>query len=97
MDECHKKKTVRSNDEKKIIINRINRISGQLTAINKMVQNDEYCNDILTQLYAIENSVKSLSNHILENHIYSCVADELEKGNLEIIDELVGLFKKFNK
>ena len=97
MNECHKKKTVRSNDEKKIIINRINRISGQLTAINKMVQNDEYCNDILTQLYAIENSVKSLSNHILENHIYSCVADELEKGNLEIIDELVGLFKKFNK
>lgn len=97
MDECHKKKTVRSNGEKKIIINRINRISGQLTAINKMVQNDEYCNDILTQLYAIENSVKSLSNHILENHIYSCVADELEKGNLEIIDELVGLFKKFNK
>lgn len=97
MDECHKKKTVRSSDEKKIIINRINRISGQLTAINKMVQNDEYCNDILTQLYAIENSVKSLSNHILEKHIYSCVADELEKGNLEIIDELVGLFKKFNK
>ena len=97
MDECYKKKTVRSNDEKKIIVNRINRISGQLTAINKMVQNDEYCNDILTQLYAIENSVKSLSNHILENHIYSCVADELEKGNLEIIDELVGLFKKFNK
>ncbi len=50
MDECHKRKTVRSEDEKKIITNRINRISGQLTAINKMVQNDEYCNDILIQL-----------------------------------------------
>lgn len=97
MNECNKRKTIRSNDEKKLITNRINRISGQLTAINKMVQNDEYCNDILIQLSAIENSVKSLSNHILENHIYSCVADELEKGNLEIIDELVSLFKKFNK
>ena len=97
MDKCHKKKTVRSDDEKKKITNRINRISGQLTAINKMIQNDEYCNEILIQLSAIENSVKSLSNHILENHIYSCVANDLEKGNLEVIDELINLFKKFNK
>ena len=97
MDKCHKKKTVRSDDEKKKITNRINRISGQLTAINKMIQNDEYCNDILIQLSAIENSVKSLSNHILENHIYSCVANDLEKGNLEVINELINLFKKFNK
>ena len=97
MDKCNKKKTVRSDDEKKKITNRINRISGQLTAINKMIQNDEYCNDILIQLSAIENSVKSLSNHILENHIYSCVANDLEKGNLEVIDELINLFKKFNK
>ena len=97
MDKCHKKKTVRSDDEKKKITNRINRISGQLTAINKMIQNDEYCNDILIQLSAIENSVKSLSNHILENHIYSCVANDLEKVNLEVIDELINLFKKFNK
>lgn len=97
MEECHKKKTKRSEAEKKIIINRVNRISGQLSAINKMVQNDEYCNDILIQLSAIENSVKSLSNHILENHIYSCVSNELEKGNLEIIDELISLFKRFNK
>ena len=97
MDKCHKKKTVRSDDEKKKITNRINRISGQLTAINKMIQNDKYCNDILIQLSAIENSVKSLSNHILENHIYSCVANDLEKGNLEVIDELINLFKKFNK
>lgn len=97
MEECHKRKTKRSDGEKKIITNRINRISGQLKAINKMVQEDEYCNDILIQLSAIENSVRSLSNHILEKHIYSCVANDLEKGNLEMIDELVSLFKKFNK
>lgn len=97
MEECHKRKTKRSDGEKKIITNRINRISGQLKAINKMVQEDEYCNDILIQLSAIENSVRSLSNHILEKHIYSCVANDLEKGNLEKIDELVSLFKKFNK
>jgi DNA-binding FrmR family transcriptional regulator len=97
MNECCKKKTVRNEEEKKIITNRINRIEGQLTGIKKMIQNDSYCNDVLVQLSAVENSVKSLSNHILEKHLYSCVTRDLENGNLEIIDELIGLFKKFNK
>ena len=97
MNECCKKKTVRNEEEKKIITNRIYRIEGQLTGIKKMIQNDSYCNDVLVQLSAVENSVKSLSNHILEKHLYSCVTRDLENGNLEIIDELIGLFKKFNK
>ena len=97
MNECCKKKTVRNEEEKKIITNRINRREGQLTGIKKMIQNDSYCNDVLVQLSAVENSVKSLSNHILEKHLYSCVTRDLENGNLDIIDELIGLFKKFNK
>ena len=97
MNECCKKKTVRNEEEKKIITNRINRIEGQLTGIKKMIQNDSYCNDVLVQLSAVENSVKSLSNHILEKHLYSCVTRDLENGNLEIIDDLIVLFKKFNK
>ncbi len=95
--ECCKKKTHRSDDEKKTINNRISRIEGQLKGIKRMIEEDSYCNDILVQLSAIENSVKSLSNHILENHLYSCVSRDLEQGNTEIVDELVSLFKKFNK
>lgn len=91
------KKTYRSEEEKKLINNRLNRIEGQIKGIKKMVEQDKYCNDILIQLSAIENSVKSLSNHILENHLYNCVSNDLEKGNLEIIDEMISLFKKFNK
>lgn len=91
------KKTHRSNDEKKIITNRINRIEGQLHGIKKMIDEDVYCKDVLIQLSAIENSVKSLSNHILENHLYTCVTTDIEKGNLEVVDELISLFKKFNK
>lgn len=94
---CCDKKTQRSNEEKKLITNRLSRIEGQVKGIKKMVEKDKYCNDILIQLSAIENSIKSLSNHILENHLYSCVTNDLEKGNLEIIDELISLFKKFNK
>ena len=97
MEECCNKKTIRLENEKKLINNRINRIEGQLKGIKKMIQSDTYCNDVLIQLSAVENSVKSLSNYILENHLYSCVTKDLENGNMEIIDELIGLFKKFNK
>lgn len=94
---CCDKKTHRSKEEKKLIINRLSRMEGQIKGIKRMVEEEKYCHDILIQLSAIENSVKSLSNHILENHLYSCVTNDLEKGNLEIIDELICLFKKFNK
>lgn len=96
-DKCCNKKTIRGDDEKKIINNRINRIEGQLRGVKKMIETDTYCNDVLIQLSAIENSVRSLSNHILENHLYNCITKDLEDGNLEIIDEIISLFKKFNK
>ena len=62
-----------------------------------MIENDSYCNDILIQLKAVENSIQSLSNYILENHLYNCVSRDLENGELDTIDELISLFKRFNK
>ena len=94
---CCNKKTKRSANEKKLITNRLNRISGQVNGVKKMIDNDAYCNDVLIQLSAIENSVKSLSTHILENHLYTCVPRDLENGDLDTVDELVSLFKRFNK
>ena len=96
-NDCCNKKTKRGPDEKKLIINRLNRISGQINGITKMVENDAYCNDILVQLSAVKNSVKSLSSHILENHLYTCVTRDLENGDLDTIDELISLFKRFNQ
>lgn len=94
---CCGKKTKRSPDEKKLIIGRLNRISGQINGISKMIENDAYCNDVLVQLTAVKNSVKSLSSHILENHLYTCVSRDLENGELDTIDELISLFKRFNQ
>ena len=96
-DCCGKKTTKRSDDEKKLINNRLNRIEGQIRGIKKMIDEDAYCNDVLIQLSAIENSIKSLSNHVLENHLYSCVSTDLENGKIETLDEIVSLFKRFNK
>ena len=94
---CCIKKTERSSEDKKLIISRLNRIRGQINGITKMIENDAYCNDVLIQLSAVKNSVKSLSSHILENHLYTCVSRDLENGELETIDELISLFKRFNQ
>ena len=93
---CHKQ-THRTKEEKKIVNDRLNRIEGQIKGIKKMIDEDRYCNDILIQLSAIESSIKSLSMHILENHLYSCITDSIEKNDTEVIDELMSLFKRFNK
>ena len=97
MDNCCIKKTKRNTNDKKLFINRLNRISGQIKGITKMIENDAYCNDVLIQLSAVENSVKSLSTLVLENHLYNCVPKDLENGDYDTIDELISLFKRFNK
>ncbi len=90
------KHTYRSEEEKKLVQNHLNRIEGQVKGIKKMVEEDRYCNDILIQLSAIEKSIKSLSNHILENHLHTCISKNLSEGDSEVIEELTTLFKRFN-
>lgn len=88
------KKTLRSEDEKKMLLSRINRISGQLDGSKNMIKDDRYCNDILIQIVASEKSLKSLANLMFYNHIYRCISDNIK--NDEVIDELTSLFKRFN-
>ena len=61
-----------------------------------MIEEDSYCNDILIQLSAIKNSVQSLSNELLDSHLRTCITKDLQMGNLDTVDEVVNLFKKFN-
>lgn len=95
MREC--KKTHRTEEEKKQIENRLNRIEGQLNGIRKMIADDVYCNDLLIQVVAVENSMKSLSNHILEKHLNTCIKTAIENQDKEIVNEMIDLFKRFNK
>ena len=90
------KYTKRSNDEKKKLTNRLNIIEGQIRGINQMVKDDRYCGDILIQIAAVNNSLKSLGNNILNNHLKSCVTKDILNGKLETIDEVMELIKKFN-
>lgn len=95
--ECmNNKKTTRSEEDKKKLISRINRIKGQLDGINKMVADDRYCADILIQLSAADKAIKSLASVILDNHMHSCVLDGIKEGDLTKIDEIVDLFRRFS-
>lgn len=89
------KKTVRSEEEKQKLKSRLNRISGQIAGVKKMIDNDRYCGDVLIQLSAIEKAVKSLSSVVLEKHMYSCIKTEVAQGNLEVVDEMMDLFRRF--
>ncbi len=97
MDCCNNnnKIKIRTEEEKKNINVRINRIIGSLNGIKQMIDENRYCDDVLIQLSAIDKSIKSLANLILDNHMHSCFIDNIKEGNYEVIDEVVDLFKRF--
>ncbi len=90
------RKTVRSEEEKRKINTRLNRLAGQLKGIRRMVEEDRYCEDILIQLAAVDASVKSLSAVILKNHLHGCVVEHVMEGDTDVLDEIVTLFKRFS-
>lgn len=92
---CKKKEIPRTEKEKSALISRLNRISGQINGVCKMIENDRYCDDVLIQLAAVYKSVKSVSAVILEEHMKTCVTESIKRGETEAVDEVIDLFKKF--
>ena len=88
---------MRHREEKKHIITRLNRIEGQIRGIRKMIEEDAYCVDILTQVSAARCSLNSFSKVLLGNHIKTCVADDIRNGSDEKTEELVELLQKLMK
>lgn len=88
------KKKERPPEERKKLINRLNRISGQINGIKNMVENNAYCVDILTQVSAATAALNSFNKELLAEHIRTCVADNIRNGNDEVIGELVDTLQK---
>lgn len=93
---CHKKKE-RSEKEYRDLINRLNRIEGQIRGIRGMVERDVYCPDILIQVAAANAALNSFNKVLLANHIRTCVARDIREGKEETIDELVVTLQKLMK
>ena len=94
---CECKKKQRSEEEYKALINRLNRIEGQVRGIKKMVETDTYCTDILVQVSAVNAALNAFNRELLANHIRSCGADDIKNGKDETIDELVATLQKLMK
>ncbi|GAA0427922.1 metal-sensing transcriptional repressor [Lentibacillus halophilus] len=90
--------TPRTQDEKDAVVNRLKRIEGQVRGIQKMVEDDRYCVDILVQVSAINAALKKVGFSVAERHTKHCVSDAVQSGNGdEAIDELMEVMKQFAK
>ena len=88
------KTTVRAEEQKKQLLNRLRRMEGQLRGIEAMLERDAYCNDILIQSAAVGAALSAFEREILGSHIHGCVARDIREGRDEVIDELMTTLKK---
>lgn len=94
---CCQKTKERSPEEMKGLINRLNRIEGQIRGIRGMVEKSAYCTDILMQVSAVNAALNAFNKELLANHIKTCVARDIRAGQDETIDELVLTLQKLMK
>lgn len=92
---CRQKETERSAALQADVQKRLNRVIGQLNGIKSMVENNRYCGDVLIQLAASEAAVHRISEIILQDHMETCVVEQIRDGNVEVVDEAMKLIKKF--
>lgn len=90
----HYKIVPRDVAAQKLLQNRINRIIGQLNGIRNMIGENRYCGDILIQIGAVESALQSLGYVILQEHMQTCVVEEVKNGNETIMEEAIELIKK---
>ncbi len=97
MSECCHRTKKRSEEEYKSLINRLNRIEGQIRGIKGMVERDAYCPDILVQVSAVTAALGGFGKELLASHIKSCVVNDIRAGRDETVDELVETLQKMIK
>lgn len=91
------KTTVRTEEEKTKLIHRLNRIEGQIRGIRKMVEQDAYCTDILTQCAAVNAALHAFNLELTERHIRGCVVRDIRDGKTEVIDDLLVTLQRLMK
>ena len=92
-EDCHKTRE-RSDEEYKRLINRLNRIEGQVRGIRGMLERDAYCIDIVCQTAAVGAALNAFSRELLSQHLRTCVADGLRQGDDSKVEELTAALQK---
>jgi DNA-binding FrmR family transcriptional regulator len=98
---CHtdngERKSHHSEEVKKSLISRLNRIEGQVRGVKRLVEEDTYCDDVLTQIAAVQSALNGLGKLLLEGHMKSCVVERIQDGDMEVIEELLVTVKRLMK
>ena len=88
---------MRSEEQKKALMNRLRRIEGQVRGIQAMIEENAYCNDVLMQSAAVNAAMNAFNKELLASHIRNCVVRDIRQGNDEVVEELVGTMQKLMK
>ncbi len=91
------KRKYRTAEEQKALLNRLRRIEGQVRGLEKMVEENAYCPDILVQASAVNSALNSFSKELLSKHMKTCVVHDIREGNDEVVDELLSTLQKMMK
>lgn len=93
---CHKTKQ-HSEEEYKALLNRLNRIEGQIRGIKRMLQENAYCTDIINQVAAANAALNAFNKELLSNHIKTCVTDDIKAGKEDTVEDLLRTLQKLMK
>ena len=91
---CCNRTKHRTEQERKALISRLNRIEGQVRGVRGMIEDERYCVDILNQVSAIQAALNGFNKELLANHIRTCVLEDIRSGKEDTIDELCETMKK---
>ncbi len=94
---CGGRKKKRGEKEYRNLMNRLKRIEGQVRGIQKMLEEDAYCPDIMIQVSAVNSALNSFNKALLAEHMRSCVLNDIRSGRDEAVDELVETLQKVMK
>lgn len=91
------RKKKRSPEEQKALLTRLRRAEGQIRGIEKMVEEDAYCPDILVQVSAVTSALNSFNKELLACHMRSCVSEDIRNGDEAAINDFVKLMQRLMK
>ena len=94
---CRVRTKHRTEKENKDLITRLNRIEGQVRGVRKMVEEERYCTDILTQVAAVQAALNAFNKKLLNSHIHSCVVEDIKQDKEGTVDELCETIQKLMK
>ena len=94
---CRERRRVRDEDERRDLMNRLKRIEGQVRGLQRTLEEDAYCPEILTQASAVNSALNSFSRVLLTNHLRTCVSEDIRAGREDTVDELMTVLQKLMK